>query len=414
MSLFPDLDAEERVRAPINGDILRWAREIGGFSRDELATAVGRTGDHDLIGQWEREDAFPTARQLEKLANKLKRSVAVFFLPSRPSEPDPTTIFQRTISLQSHGFSSELRLAIRTARYVRDRFVDLLDATEQAVQCKVPQATTESDPSEIAKLTREAIHIGVSDQCGWPNNHAYDLWMEALMGCGVLPQQFSAPIGEGWGFSITDGDLPVIAVNRKVYHRNAKIFTLWHEVAHVTLRDSSVSVIEFGNNYGNDQEDAVRTEKWCNRFAASFLLPLDDPVVVEALESVRDEEDFDASRIHRIATKFRVSKYVFLGRLREAGYIPQDRFTQLRHEWWAIDSAREQDRLKKIKAKESSGGPPPWKVSMADRGRPLAKHVFFALRRGAISESDAADILGIGANSFDKAEHALLARENEE
>lgn len=414
MSLFPDLDGEERVRAPINGDILRWAREIGGFSRDELATAVGRTGNPDLIGQWEREDAVPTIRQLEKLANKLKRSVAVFFLPSRPAEPDPTTVFQRTISLQSRGFSSDLRLAIRTARYVRDRFVDLLDTTGQTFGCQIPQATTGADPAEIAKLTREAIDISVSDQREWPNDFAYDLWMEALMACGVLPQQFSAPIGEGWGFSITDGDLPVVAVNRRVYHKNAKIFTLWHEVGHVALRDSSVSVIELGNNYGNDQDYAVRTEKWCNRFAASFLLPLDDPLVLEALEKARDGEDFDASRIHRIATKFRVSKYVFLGRLQEAGFIPEDRFTQLRNEWWAIDSAREQDRLKKVKDKESSSGPPPWKVSMADRGRPLAKQVFFALRHGAISDSDAADILGIGANSFDKAEQALLAREDEE
>ncbi|MGG2309947.1 hypothetical protein, partial [Salmonella enterica] len=83
-------------------------------------------------------------------------------------------------------------------------------------------------------------------------------------------------------------------------------------------------------------------------------------------------------KIQRAATKFRVSKYVFLGRLREADFIPEDKYSELRSQWWVLDSAREAERQKKLKekSKEKQGGPPPWKSTMADRGRPLAYRVF--------------------------------------
>lgn len=398
------------MRAPINGDVLRWARVIGGVSRDELARAVGKDGRPDIIAAWEDGAEMPTSRQLEALANKLKRSISVFFLPAPPTEPDPTAVFQRTVSLQAEGFSAELRLAIRTARYVRDRFLEVMVATNELRAFPFPSATLTDDTNQLADVVRRILGVGIAEQCSWQADRAYDNWQEVLLRSGVLPQQFSVPKSEGWGFAISDGDLPVVAVNRQVHHKTAKTFTLWHEFGHILLRESSVSVIEFGQPRALDGDDAARTEAWCNRFAASFLLPLSEPVVRQALENAAKKDDLTADTIQRAASRFKISKYVFLGRMRELSLVTEKAYQEARSEWWAMDTARDNERIRK--QKEKGGGPvPPWQTALADRSRPMAARVFFALRRGLIDEGDASDMLGITPHALERAEDELSKRE---
>ena len=73
------------VRVPINGSTLQWARETMCVDQEELARAAGTKAKN--INNFETGEASPTMRQLEKIAKKLDRTLAFFFIPP-PAESD--------------------------------------------------------------------------------------------------------------------------------------------------------------------------------------------------------------------------------------------------------------------------------------------------------------------------------------
>ena len=70
----------------INPTIIKWARERSGYTLQEVAKSLNR--DVATISNWESGAAAPTYIQLEKLADKYKRPVAMFFFPEPPHETD--------------------------------------------------------------------------------------------------------------------------------------------------------------------------------------------------------------------------------------------------------------------------------------------------------------------------------------
>ncbi|HET9315219.1 MAG TPA: helix-turn-helix transcriptional regulator, partial [Vicinamibacteria bacterium] len=66
---------------------MTWAREAAGLTPQAAAKKIGVSPKK--LAQWETPGAAerPTPRQLEKLADAVKRPVATFFLPAPPVEP---------------------------------------------------------------------------------------------------------------------------------------------------------------------------------------------------------------------------------------------------------------------------------------------------------------------------------------
>ena len=70
----------------INPAIIKWARERSGYTLEEVANSLNK--DVETISNWESGSSAPTNAQLEKLADKCKRPIALFFFPEVPQEPD--------------------------------------------------------------------------------------------------------------------------------------------------------------------------------------------------------------------------------------------------------------------------------------------------------------------------------------
>jgi transcriptional regulator with XRE-family HTH domain len=70
-----------REEIQVNPDLIAWARKRAGLTLKEASKKFNR------IAAWEAGDTSPTYPQLERLADKLKLPVAVFFFPELPSLP---------------------------------------------------------------------------------------------------------------------------------------------------------------------------------------------------------------------------------------------------------------------------------------------------------------------------------------
>ena len=74
-------------------EVLRWARERAGLSKQDVASAL--EVKDPVIESWEEGAGAPTYSQLEKLAYQLyRRPLALFFFPSPPAEREPKQSFR--------------------------------------------------------------------------------------------------------------------------------------------------------------------------------------------------------------------------------------------------------------------------------------------------------------------------------
>jgi transcriptional regulator with XRE-family HTH domain len=66
--------------APVNGQVMEWARIRAGLSIEDVASAFKKTPSD--VEAWENDASSPTYRQLEKLSYQLyKRPLALFYFP---------------------------------------------------------------------------------------------------------------------------------------------------------------------------------------------------------------------------------------------------------------------------------------------------------------------------------------------
>ena len=137
----------------INPDIVRWARERSGYTLHEIAKSFKK--DIATISNWESGTAAPTYVQLETLADKYKRPVAMFFFPEPPQEPD----FAGQLALRSseiEQLAPGIRILLRQARARQLSLMELNMGVNPA-ETKIFRdlhAHLDDSPTELAQQTR--------------------------------------------------------------------------------------------------------------------------------------------------------------------------------------------------------------------------------------------------------------------
>ncbi len=77
----------------INPEILKWARETAGYSKEQTAKRLKITEDD--YEKLEKGEKSPTFQQLKTLTKFFNRPMAVFFLPSIPEETLTSLSFRK-------------------------------------------------------------------------------------------------------------------------------------------------------------------------------------------------------------------------------------------------------------------------------------------------------------------------------
>jgi Zn-dependent peptidase ImmA (M78 family) len=377
-----------------NPSLLHWARTSAGLSADDVAARLGTTPG--AILRWEDGDAAPTFHQLEAFAQAVSRSVAVLYLPEPPTEPAAPRDFRRVRGERRGVFSPRTLLCFRQLRNALDEMRELVPLLGAGVRGDLPYVDREqTSATEAARLARELLGIPLERQLAWRTKYeALDEWRSALFDHGVLVQQFPLDLDEARGFSIYDGELAGIGVSSKDVVV-ARIFSIFHEVGHLLLREPGVSGSEPVSSEATDAE--ARVERYCNTFAAEFVLPGEAPEVQRALRDLAADLSYQGAS--RVARRFWVSKYTLALTALHAGVISRADHDGATEEWSHRD-----ERLQRLRGQ---GGPDQPRRVVSRHGKRFTELVLEAVDRAVVGEIEATRMLGVRSATLEGARAAL-------
>jgi len=367
--------------------VLIWARESMGLSIQAVAKKLKVS--EDIVSKWESKQKKPTLNQIEKFAKLCKRPLAVFFLSEPPEELPLPKDFRTLPPEKRKPFSLATRLAIRRARRLQSLASELAKSLNRELISRIGRISLSDDPEVVTLRMREQLNVEVQTQFNWEDeNEAFNEWKKMMERCGILVLQIGMPLEETRGFSLTDG-LPVIVLNyRDSIH--GRIFSLFHEYAHILLNNCGVCNMEDQDHL---TDEAISVEKFCNHFAGAFLVQkgalLDHDLIRGRYLSECSDE-----MLGKIAKSFKVSREVILRRLLILGLTPEDFYRRKREEW---------EERRPIRW----GHHNPPKRCIQENGVPFVSLVLESHKEEKITYSDVADYLAIRTKHLPKIEELI-------
>ena len=304
------------IRVNVQPQMLRWARERAGYSIETLGPRFPK------LVNWEAGELRPTLKQLDRFAKATHVPVGFLFLAKPPKERIPIPDFRSVPGARGASPSPNLLDTIYLCQQRQEWFRDFARATGEIPLDFVGSANVRDDVKGTASRMAEVLDFPVEVRRKAPT------WTEALrqfisraetagvlvMCSGVVGNNTRRSLDpdEFRGFALADELAPLLFING-ADTKAAQMFTLAHELAHIWLGQSGVTDAEAGTI----PDEAV--ERWCNKVAAEFLVPL---------SSVHAEYRPDqplADEVQRLARHFKVSTLVVLRRIHDAGGITRER-----------------------------------------------------------------------------------------
>lgn len=354
------------ARAPIKGSTLQWAREAMGVERDELARAANVS--EDRVAEFESGEVLPTLRQLELISKKLDRTLA-FFFTEHPAESDVPS----TADFRAHNGEPIPSLLAREMRRAEQHRNTIIDLEGQ------PAAPAIVGPIKwknvVAQATKLRNVLGLNDAFTPPENQenqVLNFWRGLLEHHGYLVFQTTrVDLNAFRGLSIYHDVLPIILLNGGDSN-NGKVFTLFHEIAHLANRTSGMCGLD----------EAVNEEALANAFAANFLMPKGQ---VEAIAARTKGTAYDRAEI--VAGQFKVSVLAAGVRLRTLELISDEELERIKKE-----SDERWNRVRTLR-KAQTGGPAPWRTRYRDLGSGYIGTIARALEEERVDMLDATYLL---------------------
>jgi len=310
------------VKATLQPDTLRWARERAGFSVASLAQKLNVK--EDKVIAWETSGEL-TLSLAERLANATHTPLGYLFLPKPPVEKLPVADFRTVATGNISNPSPDLLDIVNDAMARQDWYRDYLLSNGGE---PLPFVGSLSLPGNIlgaAERIRDVVFWDSelrSHASSWEN--ALTKQIDAVEEAGILVMRSSIvgnnthrplSVGEFRGFALSDEYAPLVFINSQD-SKAAQMFTLAHELVHIWLGLSGVS------NLSNTYSPEIDAERFCNAVAAELLVPSTElRIQWEVVQSYSD-------RLTRLVRYFKVSSLVVLRRLHDANHLSDEEFNR--------------------------------------------------------------------------------------
>ncbi len=380
----------------VNPEILQWARETAGLSREEAAEklpirdargvkAVNRLAD------LEAGYAEPTRPTLVDMAKRYRRPLLTFYMSAPPRTVERGADF-RTLSRMDDPSGNAVVDALIRDMHARQSMVRaaLVDEDEAKPLHFVGSMSMAEGESAMLAALDSLLDTGAESFRAHPDARgAFDLLRADVERKGAfvllkgdLGSHHTAIDAEAFrGFAIADDVAPFIVINDRDA-RAAWSFTLMHELVHLMLGRSGMR--------SDWTENGI--ERFCDSVAGKFLLP-DEELGLLRLGDVAHSHTQAERRVSEFAGERNLSRSMVAYRAYGAGLIEREVYESLTDRFrrqWRAERARQRER-----SRASSGGPNYYVVRRHRVGRALTGLVSRSMRSGTLSTSKAAKVLGV-------------------
>ena len=381
--------------AIITPSVLTWARERRNLAVEDLASRVNVKPAAVLA--WEFGERRPTFRQAVNAAKALRVPIGYLYLSEPPDLQAPLPDFRTPPGQPLVEPSPNLLDVIVDVLGKQEWYREYLAADTSDALSFVGKFSVDNAYDELARDIRNVI--GVEDARRKARNSdefVRELARNAeaagilVMRSGVVRNDNSRKLdpNEFRGFSISDPFAPVVFVNARDW-KNAQVFTLIHELAHIWIGEGGISCPYYGP-LAQAAEDGI--ERFCDSVAAETLVPIDG--FSQRWQSAASDIDV----VQAVARQYKVSGLVILRRAFDLGFIGEDIY-------W---------RSRATMIEQSLGFEPPGEgggnfhyTLLARNGSQFTGAVISSAAQGNLLLSEAADMLGVNVRTL-----SLVARHN--
>jgi Zn-dependent peptidase ImmA (M78 family) len=378
---------------PVNPKVLIWARLERGFDVSGAAARLG-VPEEELL-ELENGVRRPSVGELRNMSAKYEIGFSSLLMPDvLPSETRLNVKDFRTHGSGAPGkWNPDLLMEMDDINVLIDAMADLRNADPTLFGNTLPSADVATDAAQIAANERSRIGLDVDSQASWKTDaNAFNRLRSLVEAQGVFVYQVNASTTDDWrGIAIFDErKIPVIVINSNETFPAAKSFTLFHEYAHLLLRQSAIT----------DHRSRDSQEEYCNKFAAHFLMPLREFKGVALSVGGGFRNYWTDTQLRKIGSVFKTSMSAVALHLESHGLAPDGFFAAKLSEW----RVREK--------KDSKPGIVPYYDKIANRlGVQHIKVVLEALDRKRIDQLDAFEMLDVQASNFAKLRAKVMERE---
>jgi Zn-dependent peptidase ImmA (M78 family) len=362
------------TRVGADKGVLEWARKRIQLSVEQAAALL--KCKLDLLQQIEAGDVSPNATLFRRMAGVYMLPEATLLGLATPVQRPLPRDF-RSFDGAAVAVSYETIRAIRVVEARQEALAELAELDNAIIPPNLPIHSLNEDPAKLGDAFRKQLGFPILDQLRLATPQAFTRWRLLIEDVGV--SVYVEPLGEDdtRGMSIYFNDFPAIVIDQNEKFFGARSFTLMHEFGHLLLRQAGISNFNPRN----------RVERFCNQFAASFLLPL------EAIEAAFPAEALKAepavAELAMAANKLCVTISQLALRLEELGFTKPGYFKRV------------VSVLKPPTPKRRGKGGPDYKYVYLSRfGHHLPGTVFDSLDRGAITSTQAARLLEVSPIHF--------------
>ena len=379
----------------VNPEILAWARETAGFSREVAVGKLGIKDAHgikavDRLSSLETGETEPTRPTLVKMAKQYRRPLVTFYLSAPPRKGDRGVDF-RTLSNDPLPTDNALLDAlIRDAQARQSMVRSVLEDEEEDERLWFVGVKSVSDGHDaVLDCLKRLLDVSLDQYRAQPDaGSAFDLLRGSAGRAGVfvllkgdLGSYHTAMDTEIFrGFTIADQVAPFVVINDRDATA-AWSFTLLHELVHIVLGQTGVG------GFRTDNE----IERFCNDVASEFLLP-DRDIKALGLRGAWSRET-KIEWISEFARNRNLSHTMVSYKGYRIGDIEREDFEELsayfRQHWY-----QERDNRRE-RARRREGGPNYYVVRRHRIGNELIELVRRMMDSGALTTSKAARILGV-------------------
>lgn len=296
-----------------NHELIIWARKENQSSVDDTARRVGVSSEfYELV---ESGEEFLTLAQLRKLAEYLKRPVAIFFLPKAPS------ITKRPKSFRNHKgkLSPKTMLSFRRSRRIQS-IAREFSPDEQ----DTPLWKSTGSPLRDAAIARE--WLGVTDEIQTKSKSAGEFLGtvgELLAKKEIHLLLHSFPANDAQAYSFPESPR-IITISTNKSNAESRLFSVFHELYHMRLGESALC-------YTNASNAHYQHERQCDTFAKNFLMP---EKLVREYADITVSKDLELDeQLRYLNRRIKGSLHSLLIRLHELHYIEYSDVLKKVAEW---------------------------------------------------------------------------------